>query len=109
MFPVAELKEEVQMANNISQLMKQAQQMQSKLEEIKLLEIDGDSCGGKVSIKINGSKDILELHIDPSLLDDAEMVSDAVIAAFHDASDKLDKKASSMMSSATPAGFKLPF
>ena len=95
--------------NDISQLIKQAKKIQSKLEEIKSIQIEGSSCGGKVSIQISGDKDILKLSIDPSLLDDAEMTADAVIAAFNDASEKLEAEVSSKMHGINPSGIKLPF
>lgn len=101
--------------NNFNQLLKQAQQMQSKLmeaqKEMENLEIDGTSGGGMVSIVINGKGDIKKLQIDPKLMipDEADIVSDLVIAAYNDAKSKLETTISANMSNLLPPGMKLPF
>ncbi|MDR0677343.1 MAG: YbaB/EbfC family nucleoid-associated protein [Holosporaceae bacterium] len=101
--------------NNLNQLMKQAQQMQAKFLEaqnkLNDLEIAGTSGGGMVSIIINGKREMKKLTIDPKLLspEDAEIISDLIIAAFNDAKSKLESKISEQMSDMLPPGMKMPF
>ncbi|MDR1982415.1 MAG: YbaB/EbfC family nucleoid-associated protein [Holosporaceae bacterium] len=100
--------------NNINQLMKQAQQMQAKLMEaqnkMNELEITGTSGGGMVTVVISGKVEIKKLTIDPKLLhpDEAEIVSDLIVAAFNDAKSKLETKMSEQMGSFLPPGMKMP-
>ena len=61
--------------------MKQAQQMQEKMqkmqEEIAQLEVTGESGAGLVKVTINGAHNCRRVEIDPSLLeDDKEMLED---------------------------------
>jgi DNA-binding YbaB/EbfC family protein len=101
--------------SNLNQFMKQAQQMQAKLMEaqnkINDLEITGTSGGGMVSIVINGKTEIKKLTIDPKLIspDEADILSDLIIAAFNDARSKLEAEMSGHMSGLLPPGMKMPF
>ena len=106
------------MRGNIAQMMQQAQRMQDNLkrvqEELAVLEMTGQSGGGMVSVTITGKFETRRVHIDPSLLGDAEMLEDLVTAAFNDAVGKVNEESSKRMSAATagmplPAGMKLPF
>ncbi len=100
---------------NINQLMKQAQQMQKNLAEAqnKLAETEfsGLSGNGMVKITINGKYDIKSLNIDSTLMipDEADIVSDLVIAAYNDAKAKLEAKAAENMNGILPPGVSLPF
>jgi nucleoid-associated protein EbfC len=105
---------------NINQLMKQAQNMQKKLaeaqEKVALIEVEGSSGGGMVSIKLNGKGKASNLKIDPKIIDpnDPEMLADLVTAAINNAVDKKDAETEKQMNAATggmnlPAGLKLPF
>ena len=101
--------------NNFNQLMKQAQEMQAKLMEaqgkINELEIEGSSGGGMVNVTISGKIDLKKVVIDPALLtsDNADIVSDLIVAAFNDAKTKLETKVSENMGGILPPGMKLPF
>jgi DNA-binding YbaB/EbfC family protein len=106
------------MKGNIAQMMQQAQRMQDNLkraqEELAVLEVTGQAGGGMVSITITGKFETRRVHIDPSVLADAEMLEDLVTAAFNDAVGKVNEESSKRMSAATagmplPAGMKLPF
>ena len=106
------------MRGNIAQMMQQAQRMQDNLkrvqEELAVLEMTGQSGGGMVSVTITGKFETRRVHIDPSVLGDAEMLEDLVTAAFNDAVGKVNEESSKRMSAATagmplPAGMKLPF
>ena len=105
---------------NMQAMMKQAQQMQAKMQEAqdKLddLEVEGKSGGGLVTATATGKGALKGLKIDPSLIDpeDPEMLEDLIIAAVNDARVKADEAAAESMKSVTgglnlPGGMKLPF
>ena len=82
--------------NNMQALMRQAQKMQEEAlkaqKEVEETELDGSASGGLVKVKINGNKELLEIKIDPSVVDgdDVEMLEDLIVAAFADATKKAD-------------------
>ena len=99
-------------------LMKQAQQMQERMqkmqEEIALLEVTGESGAGLVKITINGAHNCRRVEIDPSLMEDKEMLEDLIAAAFNDAVRRAEELQQEKMASVTagmglPPGFKMPF
>ncbi len=104
---------------NITQIMKQAQQMQQKMAEMQskmeMLEVLGAAGAGMVQVTISGKNELKALKIDPSLVDpnEVEVLEDLIIAAFNDAKSKLDAKTAEEMSSVTGGmnipGLKLPF
>ncbi len=83
------------MPPNMANLMKQAQKMQESLataqEDLAKKSYDATSGGGAVSVTLNGEGKITSLTIDESVLDDAEMVADLVIAAVNQAVEAKDK------------------
>lgn len=96
-------------------IMKQAQEMQKKMqgiqEEIANLEIQGEAGAGLVQVTMNGRHDVRRVKIDPSLLsenEDKEVLEDLLAAAFNDAVRKLEKTQKEKMSSVT-GGMNLPF
>ena len=106
--------------NNLGQMMKQAQEMQSKMTEMqdKLAEMEvmGSSGAGIIEITLTGKSDVRKIKIDSSLLDpsDSEVLEDLIVAAFNDAKAKVEAKVSDRMLEMTgglqlPPGFKLPF
>src|SRR3990167_11501667 len=99
-------------------LMKKAQEMQKNLEkaqdEIANLLIEGEAVAGMVKVTLTGKHDLKKVTIDPSIMDDKEMLEDLIAAAVNDANRKLEKASESKMgglASAIPglAGMKLPF
>ena len=105
---------------NLAGLMKQAQQMQSKMSEmqakLEALEIEGVAGAGMVTIVMTGKGDLKRMKIDPKLADPAEMemMEDLIVAAHADARRKLEAVTSDEMQKATgalnlPGGLKLPF
>ncbi len=79
---------------NLQTMMKQAQEMQSRLqEELGTLEVEAQVGGGMVSIKMSGHKQLTAVKIDPEVLDpeDPEMVQDLVLAAVNEANRKVDE------------------
>ena len=106
------------MRGNIAQMMQQAQRMQDNLkrvqEELAVLEVTGSAGGGMVSVTLTGKMEVRRVHIDPSVLADAEMLEDLVTAAMNDAVNKANEESGKRMSAATagmplPPGMKLPF
>ena len=105
---------------NIAGLMKQASQMQQKMEEMQArlaaAEISGVSGAGMVAIVINGKGELKSVRIDPKLADPAEMemLQDLIVAAVADARRKMEAAAADEMQKLTgglnlPPGMKLPF
>lgn len=105
---------------NLQKMMKQAQEMQSKLlkmqEEMENKAYDGSAGGGMVKLSLSGKGKLLSVQIDPSLLvtDEKEVLEDLLVAAHHDAKQKAEAESGDAMSKLTggmnlPAGFKLPF
>lgn len=76
---------------NMGQLMKQAQQFQSKMaklqEELGDRTVEATAGGGMVTVVVNGRQEIITLKIDPEVInpDDQEMLQDLVMAAINDA------------------------
>jgi hypothetical protein len=95
-------------------LMKQAQEMQDKLQaaQARLAEttVEGSSGGGMVKLTLKGAGDLTSLTIDPSLLsDDPEILADLIVAAHADAKKKLDAvQQEAMRDAAGPFAGKIP-
>jgi len=105
---------------DIMGLMKQAKQMQEKMEVAKAkvadLVAEGVSGGGMVRLVLSGEGHMQSINIDPAMIvaDEAEILEDLIIAAYHDAKVKLDQKQAETMQDAMgdmqlPEGMKLPF
>lgn len=79
---------------NIQNMMKQAQQMQQRLQEdIAAIRVEASTGGGMVTVKMDGLKHCLGVAIDPEAAGDAEMLADMVMAAFNEAARKVDEEA----------------
>lgn len=105
------------MRGNIAQLMQQAQKMQENLqraqEELAKLEVTGSAGAGMVEVTMTGKMECRKVKIDPSVLGDAEMTEDLVVAAINDAVNKINAESQSKMAGATagmpiPPGMKIP-
>jgi hypothetical protein len=95
---------------NIQQMMKQAQQMQERMQkQMNDMRFEATSGGGMVTVAINGSKQLLSLTIDPEAVskDDVEMLQDLILAAINDAHRKADEAMSQQMSGLM-GGMKIP-
>ena len=79
------------MGGNMQQLARQAQklqqQMQKTQEELDAREYEASAGGGRVSVKINGKKEVLAITIKPEAVDpdDVEMLQDMIMAAVNEA------------------------
>src|SRR6187455_752817 len=95
---------------NIQQMMKQAQQMQERLQkQMTELRIEASAGGGMVTVVVNGSKQLQSLKIDPEVVskDDVKMLQDLIVAAINDAHRKADEELSQKMGGMM-GGLKLP-
>jgi DNA-binding YbaB/EbfC family protein len=94
---------------NIQQMMKQAQQMQERLQkQMAELRVEATAGGGMVTVIVNGAKQIQSLKIDPEVVskEDVEMLQDLILAAVNDAHRKVDEELASKMGGLVP-GLKL--
>jgi hypothetical protein len=88
----------MKMPGNMQNMMKQAQQMQQKLQEqIAAIRVDASAGGGMVNVKMDGHKNVLGVKIDPEVAGDVEMLQDMVMAAFNEAAKKVDEEAQGKM------------
>ena len=90
----------------INKMIKKAQEMQSQMEkaqaELNSIEIEGQAGGGMVSVKVNGHKELVELNIDPEILnEDKEMIEDMILAAVNQGLQNAGKIAEEKMNSIT--------
>ncbi len=89
---------------NLQKMMKQAQEMQTRLqEELGTLEVEAQVGGGMVVVKMSGHKQLLSVRIDPEVLDpeDPEMLQDLVLAAVNQATQKVDEALQSKLGGLT--------
>jgi DNA-binding YbaB/EbfC family protein len=96
---------------NIQDMMKQAQQMQERLQkEMTGLRVEGNAGGGMVTVIANGAKQVLSIAIDPEVVskDDVGMLQDLIVAAVNDAHRKADEAMAQTMGGMLPPGMKLP-
>jgi len=105
---------------NLAGMLKQASQMQQKMEELQTklaaTEVDGAAGAGMVRVTLNGKGEMRAVHIDPKLFGegDAEMLQDLILAAHNDAKRKAEAAGQEEMQKLTaglplPPGMKLPF
>jgi DNA-binding YbaB/EbfC family protein len=95
---------------NIQQMMKQAQQMQERLQkQMAELRVEGNAGGGMVIVTINGAKQLQSIRIDPEVVskDDVEMLQDLIVAAMNDAFRKADDEIKRNVGGMLPPGFSL--
>src|SRR5216684_8027656 len=96
---------------NIQQMMKQAQQMQERLQkQMAELKVEATAGGGMVTVTVNGTKQLQSIRIDPEVVskDDVEMLQDLIVAAVNDAHRKVDDEMSQKMGGMLPPGLKIP-
>ena len=91
--------------------MKQAQQMQERLQkEMAGLRVEGNAGGGMVTVRVNGAKQVESITIDPEVVskEDVGMLQDLIVAAINDAHRKADEEMARKMGGMLPPGIKLP-
>ena len=88
----------MKLPGNMQAMMKQAEQMQKKMqEEIALIRVDASAGGGMVTVHMDGKKNVTAVKIDPEVAGDVEMLQDMVMAAFNEASKKVDDETQQKM------------
>ncbi len=88
----------MKLPGNMQQMMRQAQQMQEKLQqEIALIKVDASAGGGMVTVQMDGQKNLLAVKIDPEVAGDVEMLQDMIVAAANEAVKKVDEQIKSKM------------
>ncbi len=81
----------MKLPGNMQNMMRQAQQMQEKLQqEIALIKVDATAGGGMVTVQMDGQKNLLSCKIDPEVAGDVEMLQDMIVAAASEAIKKVD-------------------
>jgi hypothetical protein len=94
----------------MQQILKQVQQFQEQLQkQLEELVVEASAGAGMVSVKMNGQKQLHELRIDPEVYtsQDLEMLQDLLVAAFNEASRRVDEQLASRMGSLA-GGLNLP-
>jgi nucleoid-associated protein EbfC len=103
---------------DLMKMMKQAQEIQGRMqklqEELSGLEVEGQSGGGLIKVRLNGKLEARGVKIDPSLIkpEEAEILEDLIMAAFQDAKGKAEAAVQARMQEITgglalPPGLKL--
>ena len=101
------------MAKGMSGMMKQVQKMQKKMMELQgELEqerVEGTAGGGMITVVANGRQDILEIKIQPDVVDpdDVEMLEDLILAAIHQAQQRAQEMMNQEMGQIT-GGVQIP-
>lgn len=79
---------------DLRQLLKQAQEVQEKMQrELPDVVVEASVGGGMVKVQMNGTKEILKVHIDPEILDpeDPSLVQDLILAGVNEAMRKVEE------------------
>jgi hypothetical protein len=100
---------------NIQQIMKQAQKMQKKMEEMQAEVakevVEASAGGGMITVKVNGNQEVVEINIEKSVVDpeDVEMLQDLIVAAVNEGIKKSQEMVKDKMASITGGmGLNLP-
>jgi len=82
----------------MQQMMRQAQQMQEKMQQdIALIKVTATAGGGMVTVSMDGQKNLLSIKIDPEVAGDVEMLQDMVLAACGEAVKQVEAQIQSKM------------
>jgi DNA-binding YbaB/EbfC family protein len=96
---------------NQMKMLKQMQQMQTKLakiqEELEREQVEASAGGGAVKAVVTGQQKLLSITVDPEVASDVEMLQDLVVAAVNEAMDRSRELAAGRMQSVA-AGLGLP-
>ena len=72
----------MKLPGNMQQMMRQAQQMQEKMQQdIAQIKVTATAGGGMVTVTMDGQKNLLSVKIDPEVAGDVEMLQDMILAA----------------------------
>ena len=100
----------------LQQILTQFRQMQENLQkQVETVHVEASAGGGMVTVKMNGQKQLTEIHIDPEVFagKDQELLQDLVRAAVNEAGRRVDEELTNQMKSLTGgipgmAGLKIP-
>jgi DNA-binding YbaB/EbfC family protein len=95
---------------NLQSMMKQAQEMQARLQkQMGEMRVEATAGGGMVTVVLSGTKQLQSITIDPEVVskDDVEMLQDLIVAAINDANRKVDEQLGQSMSGLM-GGLKIP-
>jgi DNA-binding YbaB/EbfC family protein len=94
----------------VQKMLKQVQQFQEQLQkQLDDLVVESSTGGGMVTVKMNGQKHLVAVHIDPEIYKsgDIEMLQDLLLAAVNESARKVDEQVASQMGSLA-GGLNLP-
>jgi DNA-binding YbaB/EbfC family protein len=84
---------------NMQNMMRQAQQMQEKMQqEIAQIRVEATAGGGMITVKMDGQKNLLSVKIDPEVAGDVEMIQDMIVAACGEAVKQVEAQIQQKMS-----------
>ena len=92
---------------NMQQMMKQAQAMQEKMQrEMEEMVVEAAAGGGVVSVRMQGTKELVAVEIDPEAIKDGdvEMLQDLIVAAVNEAGRKVDEAMKGKLGGMIPPG-----
>jgi DNA-binding YbaB/EbfC family protein len=88
----------MKLPGNMQAMMKQAQEMQERMQqEIAQIRVEASAGGGMVTVKMDGQKNLLAVKIDPEVAGDVEMLQDMVLAACNEAVKKVEDETKQKM------------
>lgn len=76
--------------NMLNKIKKMQQQIQAAQEELESTEFIGKASG--VTVIVQGTRQVIDVKIDPALLDEIELLQDSILLAVNDALAQIDKK-----------------
>ena len=83
----------MKLPGNMQNMMRQAQQMQEKLQqEIAQIKVEATAGGGMIAVQMDGQKNLLSVKIDPEVAGDVEMLQDMILAAHSEAMKKVEEE-----------------
>ncbi len=95
---------------DIQKMLKTAKDMQDKLQkEMAEMKVEGTSGGGMVTVVLDGQKRLLSIRLEPEVVnrDEVDMLQDLIVAAFNDATAKVDEELGRKLGGLT-GGLKIP-
>ena len=88
----------MKLPGNMQAMLKQAEQMQKKMQdETALIRVEASAGGGMVTVQMDGKKNVTGVKIDPEVAGDVEMLQDMMMAGFNEAAKKVDEEIQSKM------------
>jgi DNA-binding YbaB/EbfC family protein len=88
----------MKLPGNMQNMMRQAQQMQQKMqEEVAKIRVEASAGGGMVSVSMDGQKNVIGVKIDKEVAGDVEMLQDLVMSACNEAVKKVEAETQSKM------------